>query len=104
MRFFSTPPRRRVAHVATLLRGFCAGRLQRAGLASGVSQVERLMNRREILQAGFGALSATALTPRDALAQAKFPERPIRLMIPFSAGGVTDIVGRHWAERMKGPL
>ena len=62
------------------------------------------MNRREIFQAGLGALSATALMPRGVLAQAKFPERPIKLMIPFSAGGVTDIVGRHWAERMKGPL
>ena len=62
------------------------------------------MNRREIFQAGLGALSATALMPRGVLAQAKFPERPIKLVIPFSAGGVTDIVGRHWAERMKGPL
>ena len=61
------------------------------------------MNRREILQVGLGALSATAL-PHGAFAQAKYPDRPIKLMIPFSAGGVTDIVGRHWAERMKGPL
>ena len=61
------------------------------------------MNRREILRAGVGVVSAAAL-PRGAFAQARFPERPIRLMIPFSPGGVTDIVGRHWAERMKGPL
>ena len=26
------------------------------------------------------------------------------MIIPFSAGGVTDIVGRHWAERMKANL
>ena len=61
------------------------------------------MNRREILQVGLGAASAAAL-PCGALAQAKYPERPIKLLIPFSAGGVTDIVGRHWAERMKAPL
>ena len=61
------------------------------------------MNRREVFQFGAGALSAAAL-PGSAFAQAKFPERPIKLMIPFSAGGVTDIVGRHWADRMKGPL
>ena len=61
------------------------------------------MNRREILQVGLGAVSAAAL-PSGSFAQAKFPERPIKLMIPFSAGGVTDIVGRHWAERMKAPL
>ena len=62
------------------------------------------MKRRDVLQVGLGALFATAPTPRGAFGQAKFPERPIKLMIPFSAGGVTDIVGRHWAERMKGPL
>jgi tripartite-type tricarboxylate transporter receptor subunit TctC len=61
------------------------------------------MNRRDVLQAGLAAASATAL-PSGAFAQAKFPERPIRLVIPFAAGGVTDIVGRHWAERMKAPL
>lgn len=62
------------------------------------------MNRRDVLRVGLGAFSATAITPHGALSQSKFPERPIRLLIPFSAGGVTDIVGRHWAERMKGPL
>jgi tripartite-type tricarboxylate transporter receptor subunit TctC len=64
---------------------------------------EEAMNRREILRIGVGA-SAVAALPGGAFAQAKFPERPIRLLIPFSAGGVTDIVGRHWADRMKGPL
>jgi tripartite-type tricarboxylate transporter receptor subunit TctC len=59
------------------------------------------MNRREILQTGLASLSATALAPYAAFGQSKFPERPIRMIIPFSPGGVTDIVGRHWAERMK---
>ncbi len=62
------------------------------------------MNRRDVIKAGVAALSAPALSPLSALAQAKYPERPIKLVIPFSPGGVTDIVGRHWAERMKGPL
>ena len=62
------------------------------------------MNRREILQTGLASLSATALAPYAAFGQSKFPERPIRMIIPFSAGGVTDIVGRHWAERMKANL
>lgn len=59
------------------------------------------MNRREILQTGLASLSVAVLTPGVAFTQSKFPERPIRMVIPFSAGGVTDIVGRHWAERMK---
>ena len=48
------------------------------------------MNRREIL--GGGRPPASALTPLPAFAQAKYPERPIRLIVPFSAGGVVDAV------------
>ena len=31
----------------------------------------------------------------------RFPDRPIKLIVPFSPGGATDVVGRLWAERMK---
>ncbi len=58
------------------------------------------MNRREILGGGL-ALSASALAPLPAFAQAKYPERPIKLIVPFSAGGVVDAVGRQFAERIK---
>ena len=34
-------------------------------------------------------------------AQAKYPERPIRLVVPFAPGGVVDVIGRHWAARMR---
>lgn len=56
------------------------------------------MDRRDVLRFGLAA-SAAAIAPR-AFAQA-FPNRPIKLVVPFSAGGVNDIVGRQWAERMK---
>ena len=59
------------------------------------------MKRRDLLTFALLALSATALTPLPALAQAKYPERPIKLMVAFSAGGVNDVVGRQWADRMK---
>jgi tripartite-type tricarboxylate transporter receptor subunit TctC len=58
------------------------------------------MNRREILGGGL-VLSASALAPLPAFAQAKYPERPIKLIVPFSAGGVVDAVGRQFAERIK---
>lgn len=58
------------------------------------------MKRRDLLQFGLAA-SASALVSRPTAAQATFPNRPIRLVVPFSAGGVNDIVGRQWAERMK---
>jgi tripartite-type tricarboxylate transporter receptor subunit TctC len=57
------------------------------------------MNRREMVALGLASLSTTALSP--ALAQSRYPERPIRLLVPFSAGGVVDAVARQWAERVK---
>jgi tripartite-type tricarboxylate transporter receptor subunit TctC len=35
-----------------------------------------------------------------ALAQADFPNKPIRLIIPFTPGGVTDTSGRYIAEQL----
>ncbi len=56
------------------------------------------MNRRTFLNRSLTTLAAAAL-PFPAFAA--FPERPIRLIVPFSPGGATDVVGRLWAERMK---
>jgi len=58
------------------------------------------MKRRDVLKLGIAA-SATALAAPRAFAQGTFPNRPIKLVVPFAAGGVNDIVGRQWAERMK---
>jgi tripartite-type tricarboxylate transporter receptor subunit TctC len=37
-------------------------------------------------------------------AQARFPDGPIKLVVPRSAGGVVDVVGRLWAEQVKPQL
>ena len=42
--------------------------------------------------------------PEPARAQAQYPERPIRMVIPFAPGGQTDIMGRRLGARMAGPL
>jgi len=60
------------------------------------------MKRRDVLALG-GSLLALPLM-RPALAQTSYPDRPIRLIVPFAPGGVTDVVGRRWAERMKTSL
>lgn len=36
----------------------------------------------------------------SASAQADYPSRPIRFIVPFPAGGGTDIIGRHIASKM----
>src|SRR5262245_65975695 len=59
------------------------------------------MNRRDLLVFGLTPLAANALVPLTAFAQGKYPERPIKLMVAFSAGGVNDVVARQWAERVK---
>ncbi len=54
------------------------------------------MHRRTIL----GALAAAPLAPRPAAAQADWPNRPISILVPFVAGGPSDIVARAIAARM----
>jgi tripartite-type tricarboxylate transporter receptor subunit TctC len=65
------------------------------------------MRRRDVLALGLVSLAA-ALRPWPASAQAKdrvkYPEHPIRLVVPRTAGGVVDVVARLWAERIKPQL
>ena len=60
------------------------------------------MKRRDAL--GFGLLCTTllawGLSPLPLHAQAKYPERSIRLVIPFAPGGNTDIVGRRFGAKI----
>lgn len=43
-------------------------------------------------------LAAIALAPTQTLAQS-WPSKPVRLIVPFSAGGTTDILARLYAQR-----
>ena len=36
-----------------------------------------------------------------ASAQGTYPNRPIRVLIPYAPGGLTDVVARHYAERLR---
>ena len=57
------------------------------------------MQRRTIVTAAIGAVLAA-----PAIAQEAFPSRPIRFVVPFAAGGPSDIVARILAPRMSATL
>ncbi len=58
--------------------------------------------RRTVLLSGTSALVATPLLAQAP--SATFPDRPVRLIVPFPPGGVNDAVARPWAEAMKNRL
>ncbi|HYI83134.1 MAG TPA: tripartite tricarboxylate transporter substrate binding protein, partial [Acetobacteraceae bacterium] len=58
-----------------------------------------VLSRRAVL----GAVPTIAVT-RPTLAQDGWPSRPIRLVIPFTPAGTTDLVGRLAAERLSARL
>ena len=58
------------------------------------------MRRRDVLV--WGATAAAAFGgPWQARAQGRYPNRPVRLVIPSVPAGVHDVIGRLWAERVK---
>lgn len=57
----------------------------------------RQVSRRQLL-AGAAALAAPAIVSSSALAQDKFPNRPITLIAPWPTGGSSDAVMRAFAE------
>lgn len=60
-----------------------------------------MTTRRQALAAGAAALAFPGAAAR---AQAKYPEKPIKLVVPFPPGGIFDTLGRPWAEKMTGLL
>jgi len=61
---------------------------------------------RRALLAGAAALGgALALgRPSGAFAQAKYPDQPIKVVVPFGAGGVGDVTARIVGEKLGGVL
>jgi len=60
------------------------------------------MRRRDFLIGG--SATAVAMASRAALAQTAYPTKPIHLVVPTSAGGVHDVIGRIWSDRVKAEL
>jgi tripartite-type tricarboxylate transporter receptor subunit TctC len=58
----------------------------------------RPSNRRTLLCAAASTAALFALAP--AHAQAPYPNKPIRLVVPFQAGGATDVLARVLGQKM----
>ncbi|MBP0495467.1 Bug family tripartite tricarboxylate transporter substrate binding protein [Pararoseomonas indoligenes] len=61
-----------------------------------------MLSRRPLLAAAVFSGAMPALLPSRAGAQGMtgYPDKPIRLILPFSAGGPTDTLGRVFAEQL----
>lgn len=53
---------------------------------------------RRAFNSALAAASLAAALP--ATAQGQYPDKPIRLLVPFGAGGITDVVARVFAEQL----
>ena len=57
---------------------------------------------------GFARVLASALClalgAGSALAQAQYPAKTIRILVPYAPGGLTDVVARHYAEQLRKSL
>ncbi len=60
---------------------------------------DRFRQRRTFTMAG-AALAAQAIVPSVARAQAGYPSKPVRLVVPFPAGGGADLPARDLAQRL----
>jgi tripartite-type tricarboxylate transporter receptor subunit TctC len=60
------------------------------------------LTRREAIAGFAGGLAL--LTGRAAFAQAAYPSRTIKMIVPYPAGGTTDFLGRLVADRLKSGL
>jgi tripartite-type tricarboxylate transporter receptor subunit TctC len=61
----------------------------------------KLMQRRTVLTA---AVAATSLLVAGVASAQAYPNKPVRLIVPFAPGGTTDIVARVVAERINQSL
>ncbi len=59
-----------------------------------------MKQRRTLLRAAAMLVASSLTLPTIALAQAGYPSKPIKFIVPYSAGGLPDTVARIFAQRL----
>ena len=54
--------------------------------------------------AGVALLLAATMIPGAAFAQRTYPDRPVKIIAPFAAGGPSDLIGRILADKLSASL
>ena len=62
-----------------------------------------MIERNPRLRAGVAALALACAVPQAAKGQ-DYPARPVKLIVPYPAGGSVDLLGRAFAEKMQAAL
>jgi tripartite-type tricarboxylate transporter receptor subunit TctC len=65
----------------------------------GIREYTMLLTRREAMAGGLALLQIS-----PAIAQAAYPSRTIKMIVPYPAGGTTDLLGRLVADQLKSGL
>ncbi len=58
-----------------------------------------MMKRRAFLKLSAAAIAGGIVSPH-AGADTGWPNRPVRLILPYAPGGATDLIGRPWADKL----
>lgn len=65
---------------------------------------QKSTTRRSLLSASAGALLLAAGLSQPAQAQSDYPNKPVRLIVPYAPGGATDVIGRVLAKHLSDAL
>ena len=58
------------------------------------------MNRRMLIAAASFVLTGLPALLSPASAQTKWPDKPVKVIVPYAAGGATDAIARPWSEEL----
>lgn len=62
---------------------------------------ERPLRSRRALMGRMAGAGGAAMLPSLALAQAPYPQKPVRIIVPYTAGGASDVLARLIASKLQ---